>query len=832
MKQATRFTRLALSLVLIGALALAGCGGDDNNDVENDLRAQIEMLTAERDAAQTAQAAAEAAQADAESAAAAAMAAQTAAEMERDAANTAKGAAEAAQMAAEMAQADAEAAQMAAEAAQMTAEAAEMAAETAQTVAETERDAAVGALSAAEMARDAARDAEAAALVAQATAEAAQASAEADSADAMAAQMAAEAAQMAAEAAQAMAEAAQATAEAAQMAAEEAQAMAEAAQATAEMERDAANTAQMAAEAAQATAEMERDAANTARMAAETARDAALQAEMTAKQAQADAEEKARMYKAQLDALEGTVETGEMADANAAAKALFAVLSNNNVETRIPLGGSNTAFRTAPTAETAEDHNWTGLVGTTLVTTITDDGDADNGFEVNIERQRVANDVSNLMVEVSNDGMLTASVEDTPAYKMTETSPDAIDGMRGAMLTRGTVIKDTVVVYSDIGNDGTATLLDRYTSTLPTDDEPRMWTITALDAVGGDPTTDGLIPWSEVERPDSETAFAGTGDTAMLTFKGTVHDIPGTFSCTTGGAAGTGNACKTPARYSDGSVAVVATTDNTGDGPSFGDENGLGAWTFVPDDGVSLYTDDANYLMLGWWLLKDAAGRPADFLAFSTATGLGVQRSAANSVAADAAGALAVAGGEITAGTVGTEGTAIRGRATYSGAAVGKYATASTLEDEYKGGHFTADATLTANFDADMDGDTTTAADATTGVALSGVIDNFMTGDTARPDWAVSLMVDNDGSNATPALPTTALGAAGSRMLTRWSTGAAAVGTGGWSATWYGGVGIPDDAAAAEDLVKGAPDAAVGTFNAFIGSAARMQGAFAVNKDE
>ena len=29
---------------------------------------------------------------------------------------------------------------------------------------------------------------------------------------------------------------------------------------------------------------------------------------------------------------------------------------------------------------------------------------------------------------------------------------------------------------------------------------------------------------------------------------------------------------------------------------------------------------------------------------------------------------------------------------------------------------------------------------------LSGMIDNFMTGDTARPDWMVKLMVDNDTS--------------------------------------------------------------------------------------
>ena len=51
----------------------------------------------------------------------------------------------------------------------------------------------------------------------------------------------------------------------------------------------------------------------------------------------------------------------------------------------------------------------------------------------------------------------------------------------------------------------------------------------------------------------------------------------------------------------------------------------------------------------------------------------------------------------------------MRGSATYEGAAAGKYATASTAPSAtYEGGHFTADATLMVNFDADMDGDSGT----------------------------------------------------------------------------------------------------------------------------
>ena len=51
------------------------------------------------------------------------------------------------------------------------------------------------------------------------------------------------------------------------------------------------------------------------------------------------------------------------------------------------------------------------------------------------------------------------------------------------------------------------------------------------------------------------------------------------------------------------------------------DDGADGAWAFVPDEGVSLYTDDTTYLTFGWWLDKNAGGNPADFRAFSTASG-------------------------------------------------------------------------------------------------------------------------------------------------------------------------------------------------------------------
>ena len=936
MQRLTR-ARTVLALALVGALALAGCGGGGDNGAEQDLRDQLAMLQTDLDAANAAKMTAEAAQAAAAEAQADAEAAQATAETDRDAANIARGAAdqaaanamaaqaaaegaqteaeaaqataEAAQIAAQTAQATAEtdrdaakAAQMAADAAQATAEAAQVAAVAAQATAETERDAAMaaemaameaqaaaeaaqtaaeqaaatamaaqaaaeaerdtnaGALAAAEAARNAAKDAEADAKVAQAqaeaaqaTAEAAQATAEADSADAMAAQATAEqaaadamaaqtaaeqaaatamAVQAAAEAerdtnaealaaaeaarnaakdaeadakvAQAQAEAAQATAEAdsvdamaaqataeqaaadamaaqgtaeqaaadamaAQATAEQAAADAMAAQGTAEMERDAANTAMMAAMEAQATAETERDAANTAMMAAEAAQAVAEKAAEDAKAAQKMAEDNAKKYMDELAKLRGDVDDTGAMQASAEAKDLLAALMS-----------------------------------------VTDaDNDATNGDQSNRDGNptlavpEAPSALGPTTVEVTSDGelMLTA-----PGYAMSDTPADAIEGWRGAELMGSTPGNegDTLVLYSDIGNDGAESLLDRYTSSLPTPAAPRAY------LVGGDEVTEDAttgvtaISWSEVTRPDEMTTVGGASTDPITMFPGTVHGIPGTFSCNATGVT----LCTAPERYSGGTVNDVTTGLPTGR---------ANAWSFVPDEGVAIYTDDANYLAFGWWLNKGSDGNPDDVRLLMSATGLGMMRNTAS-----------------------TGGAVLRGDATYEGAAAGKYAMASQTDDTYEGGHFTAMATLTVDFDADNT--PATVANDRDGVAISGMIDNFRTGDVSRPDWSVKLMVDNDDDDDTPMAPVGSLVRGPDadntfRMLTEWSTGAAQTGTGTWTADFYDGRAPP---APAGTNIGNEPDntmlpmAVVGTFNAHVGgtgagAVGRIQGAFGAN---
>ena len=595
----------------------------------------------------------------------------------------------------------ANAARMTADQAAADAMAAQTAAEAAQADAEMERDEA-------NIARGAAETAKMVAEAAQADAEMAQAAADQAAADAMAAQMAADAARMTAETDRdnykMMAEAA----ETARMAAETAKMAAETAQTAAE-------TAQTAAETAQATAEMERDQANTAKTEAD-------QAAADAKTAQTAAEAERDKYKMMLADLQGDIDTDEMTDASAAAKALLTK----------------------------------ALAPANVTMAAVDAVDA----------------------KVGNDGYLAAEVEDYTLGDM----PDMIEGWMGATLMH----KDgnTIVVYSDRGASGGMMFLDTYTGTVVAG--TRTYTVDDETDADTDPAT-GEIHWRAVKRTDTSVGSGSKPGSSM--FEGSVMDVPGTFSC-----EGT---CTAPPRHSDGTV-----DHSTG-------ANFAGAWMFVPDDpNARIAGADSEYLTFGWWLMKDATGMPESLQLIANAMGMGDART-----------------------TTDTEGDDLRGTATYKGAAAGKYAVASTTDQSYEGGHFTAMATITADFDVDNDA-TDDAGNDRDGIKLSGMIDNFMTGDMSRPDWMVELMADGN-------VPSDGVATDENRGLqpvdnlvgdlaedtvvlsTEWTMGTAQVGVGTWNPTFSGTETDTDH-----------PKAVTGTFNASLGAASRLQGAFGANKTD
>ena len=87
-------------------------------------------------------------------------------------------------------------------------------------------------------------------------------------------------------------------------------------------------------------------------------------------------------------------------------------------------------------------------------------------------------------------------------------------------------------------------------------------------------------------------------------------------------------------------------------------------------------------------------------------------------------------------------GAMVEGKATYVGGAAGKYALLGSPAGS--AGHFTAEAMLEVDFDADLLKIKPSGND-TNGVSISGMIDNFMTGDVSRDDWSVALTWDRDG---------------------------------------------------------------------------------------
>jgi hypothetical protein len=260
-------------------------------------------------------------------------------------------------------------------------------------------------------------------------------------------------------------------------------------------------------------------------------------------------------------------------------------------------------------------------------------------------------------------------------------------------------------------------------------------------------------------------------------FGGSVHGVAGAFSCT-----GTMATCGTPVRQSDGTVNATRPGGATAE------------WHFMPTDPDAMVDTsiDDMYLTFGWWL--DKGDGTVDFKVDSFA--------------------MAASGLTATEETVTADD--LNGTATYEGAAAGKYVLLGVEADTAEGGHFTADAMLTVDFDGDIDDNNTQ------DIAVSGMIDGFMTGAMSRPGWAVTLGT-LDGDPDSPGLDPianlshdTGGGNEDATGMAEWTTGGAVMpGTGTWQAEFYGGAG-PGTVLATGPMF---PTHVVGTFNAELGGA-------------
>ena len=305
----------------------------------------------------------------------------------------------------------------------------------------------------------------------------------------------------------------------------------------------------------------------------------------------------------------------------------------------------------------------------------------------------------------SSDSDVTA---ESAGYTMSTDDPDEITGWRGAKLEKDGA---ELHVYTNI-EDAVATPIWQLYRSITLRGQVAVYDVAAT-------TTVDDILWGQVKRPNSDTATTGEAEERKTTFSGTVLGVEGVFAC-----KGSAEVCGPPA------PDEVASSEAVG-------------WTFAPTDpNGTIDVEDKAYLSFGWWLnLMDEDAGKYETDVFDSAVGM-----AANE----------------------ESGTGLEGTATYRGAAAGKYAMVSTSDNSATGGHFTASATLTANFDASTLHDAPQ--DNDNGVSIGGTITDFMTGAASRPNWKVTLMAPVAADHV----------ASITGAVTEWATGGALKGKGTW----------------------------------------------------
>ena len=296
-----------------------------------------------------------------------------------------------------------------------------------------------------------------------------------------------------------------------------------------------------------------------------------------------------------------------------------------------------------------------------------------------------------------------------------------------------------------------------------------------------DDLADGVLPATTVGAADSAGLVASPSfdqsagikrfplpqndpsNPTTVVVPGSFHGVAGTYSCMPGGAV---CAVRVADKGFELGTVPSATASTWADGTT--------AWTFKPADVDARVTEmkDGEYVSYGWWIRKAANDGPFTASAFHDEKG----------------GVPAASGlGELN------------GKATYMGGAAGKYALASSTGGTNDAGHFTARATLEADF-TDNEGAN----------AITGMIDMFMGADGMPRDWSVKL-------NGSPITDTGGIGDASNGTV--WTIGEdAAKASGNWTGLLQ------------NNGTDNVPQVATGTFYTDYGTAGMMVGAFGANK--
>ena len=274
------------------------------------------------------------------------------------------------------------------------------------------------------------------------------------------------------------------------------------------------------------------------------------------------------------------------------------------------------------------------------------------------------------------------------------------------------------------------------------------------------PSFDHAAGYKTFKLPESNPQGA-----TNITIPGSYYGVAGTYACN---PTDNDNGCRVT-KASDGYTLVL-----TGDGG--------GAWTFTATNPEARVTSmpDGDYASYGWWIHKSADDKTYTASAF-----------------VDDKGADPTA----LAGIHGT----LNGTATYMGGAAGKYALSSSTGGTNDAGHFTARATLEADFNDDT---------------ITGTIDNFMGADNMSRNWSVELKEAGLSDDGAIGSGTAADNSAITMAETVWTIDEdAAEASGQWSGQLQ--------EAGTDD---GVPQVATGTFYSTYGDDGKMVGAFGVNK--
>jgi hypothetical protein len=276
-------------------------------------------------------------------------------------------------------------------------------------------------------------------------------------------------------------------------------------------------------------------------------------------------------------------------------------------------------------------------------------------------------------------------------------------------------------------------------------------------AITGDvATATGRIASSRFDQSAGTKEFELGTNLQRVVISGSYHGVSGTYYCT-------------PAASSTCAVQVAAsgfTLGGTADADNAFTAGG-GTWAFKPANPEArlMSAPDAVYASYGWWIKKSEDGNTFTASAF-----------------VDDRGAVPDAASLDT----------LQGTATYMGGAAGKYALHSATGGTNDAGHFTARATLEADFSDN---------------SITGTIDRFMGADGEARNWSVELK--EAAVAATGGITRTA------DNDTVWTIdGTAAAASGEWSG------------ALKDNGDDGVPKVGTGTFYSGFSTGGKMGGAF------